>query len=120
MSRGTVAAAIIGLVVFPTLWSRTAWTQQQGRQYTEISGSGQSLYNIAIPPVLAGPGAQGQARVLQRVLANDLTLVGLFKVLDSRGFLANLKREGTGINPEAWANVGAQDRCSPERRAGSF
>lgn len=108
LSRGTVAAAIIGLVVFPTLWSRTAWTQQQGRQYTEISGSGQSLYNIAIPPVLAGPGAQGQARVLQRVLANDLTLVGLFKVLDSRGFLANLKREGTGINPEAWANVGAQ------------
>lgn len=81
---------------------------QQPREYTEIAGTGESLYRIAVAPVSAAPRLDAQARTLQGVLTNDLTLIGLFKVLDPRGFLANLRAEGTSIDPAAWANVGAQ------------
>ncbi len=76
--------------------------------YTTITGSGESLYRIAIPPVLDGGGAGGAAKTLADVMSNDMTLIGLFKVLSPAGFLANLAKEGTGIDLQAWVNVGAQ------------
>jgi TolB protein len=104
---GEARAVAVGLVVLCVLASSTpSWGQQ--REYTEIAGSGQSLYRIAVAPVLSSPLVSAKARILQSVLANDLVLVGLFKVLDPRGFLANLKTEGTRIDPKSWANVGAQ------------
>ena len=79
------------------------------RQYTEIAGTGQTLYRIAVAPVLrAGAGVDAEALVLQQVLARDLNLIGLFKVLDTRGFLADLRGEGTGVDSQRWAEVGAQ------------
>ena len=48
------------------------------------------------------------ARIVHSVLANDLKLIGLFKILNPRGFLADLKREGVGIQPDRWSSVGAQ------------
>lgn len=87
----------------------TALSQtNSGRQYTEISGTGQSLFRIAIPPVIDGGGAQSSLGEIQSVMANDLTLIGLFKVLNPSGFLANLTKEGTGLDPSAWSNIGAQ------------
>ncbi|MBK8481595.1 MAG: PD40 domain-containing protein [Proteobacteria bacterium] len=97
-----VAAALVGL--------RTSAAQSAGaRQYTEIAGTGQTLYRIAVAPALqSGSGMGGDALQLQQVLARDLTLIGLFKVLDTRGLLADLAAEGTGIEPQRWADVGAQ------------
>ena len=89
------------------LASATARAQDDDK-YTVITGSGESLYRIAIPPVLDGGGAAEPARTLQAVMQNDMTLIGLFKVLSPSGFLANLGREGTGIEPQAWINIGAQ------------
>jgi len=80
----------------------------QDRQYTEISGTGQTLFRIAIPPVLDGGGAAAPAKTLQAVMSNDMLLFGLFKVLNPAGFLANLAKEGVGIDLAAWVNVGAQ------------
>jgi TolB protein len=84
-----------------------ALAQNEG-DYTVITGTGQSLYRIAIPQLIDGGGAAAQARLGQQVLTNDLSLYGLFKVLDPRGFLANLGQEGLGIVRQAWLNVGAQ------------
>ena len=47
-------------------------------------------------------------QVATTTITRDLTLSGLFKVLNSKGFLANLKSEGTSIVPKNWLNVGAQ------------
>jgi TolB protein len=101
LTRSLAAAAlvVVGLA---------APAQAQNRQYTEISGSGQSLYRIAIPPVLDGGGAGAAAKTLQAVMINDMTLIGLFKVLSPAGFLANLAKEGVGIETAPWINVGAQ------------
>ncbi|MCK5800351.1 MAG: PD40 domain-containing protein [Deltaproteobacteria bacterium] len=91
-----------------------AWTTQVAaqkapeRQYTEISGSGQSLYRIAIPPALSLGAMGSKPQTLTSVLANDLKLIGLFKLLDRRGYLANLKAEGVSLVPKDWINVGAQ------------
>jgi len=84
-----------------------AWAQK-GRQYTEIAGTGQTLFKLAIPPVIDGGAAGKQAKVLRDVMNRDMLLIGLFKVIDPKSYLADLHREGTGIKPEAWANVGAQ------------
>ncbi|MCC6751025.1 MAG: PD40 domain-containing protein, partial [Deltaproteobacteria bacterium] len=81
---------------------------QGGGSYTEIQGTGQSLYRIAVPPVLDDGGAAPQAQVATQVMTRDLKLYGLFKVLDPKGFLADLAKEGTGIDASAWANAGAQ------------
>lgn len=81
---------------------------QPKREYTEISGTGQTLYRIAVPPVIDGGGAAEAARTLAAVVGNDMTLSGLFKVLSPSGFLANLQKEGTGIELDPWVNVGAQ------------
>lgn len=79
-----------------------------GRQYTEIAGTGESLYNIAVASPLAASGTESDARLLQQVLSRDLQLIGLFRVLDPRGFLANLSAEGTRIQPQSWLQIGAQ------------
>jgi TolB protein len=81
---------------------------QEGRQYTEITGTGQSLFRIAIPPVLDGGGAATAARTATDVMNRDLTLIGLFKVLNPKSFLANLAQEGVALKLEPWVNVGAQ------------
>ena len=85
-----------------------AHAQQPKREYTEISGTGQTLYRIAVPPVIDGGGASAAAKTLAAVVTNDMTLIGLFKVLSPSGFLANLQKEGTGIELDPWVNVGAQ------------
>jgi len=81
---------------------------QEERKYTVITGTGQALYRLAIPAVQDGGGAKGAAKTATSVMNRDLTLIGLFKVLSPKGFLANLKREGTSIVAQDWINVGAQ------------
>lgn len=78
------------------------------RKYTTIAGVGQSLYKIAVPPALSIGKMGSKPRTMTNVLANDLKLIGLFKLLNPKGFLANLKAEGVSINPKDWINVGAQ------------
>jgi len=58
--------------------------------------------------VLDGGGAVAAAATIQSVVARDLTLVGLFKILDPSAVLANLQQEGTGIEPRDWDSIGAQ------------
>jgi TolB protein len=82
--------------------------QDEDRKYTVITGTGEALFRIAIPPVIDGGGAADAAKTIQTVMVNDVTLIGLFKVLSPAGFLANLAKEGVAVDLQPWVNVGAQ------------
>jgi TolB protein len=90
---------------------------QDDSRYTVITGTGQTLYRIAIPPVIDGGAGAAAAKTAQSVMTRDMTLIGLFKVLSPKGFLANLGREGTGIKLQDWINVGAQGVVKAKARA---
>ena len=100
-----LAKIALGAVVLSLVTNAQA---QEDRRYTVITGTGTVLFKLAIPAALDGGGAGPAARTVTDVMNRDMTLIGLFKVLDPKGFLADLQREGTGIDPQAWTSVGAQ------------
>lgn len=72
----------------------------------DVSGAERALYRIAIPNLLGSN--QGAASEGAEVIRNDLRLVSLFQVLDPKGFLADLPKEGLGYVEAPWSSVGAQ------------
>ncbi|MBW2700022.1 MAG: Tol-Pal system beta propeller repeat protein TolB [Deltaproteobacteria bacterium] len=86
---------------------------QNERPYLEISDPNFRAYPLAIPEFKdlgQGSGAKAAATGLQ-TLRFDLSLTGVFNLLDPRSFLVNPKQEGlTGasINFANWINVGAE------------
>jgi len=62
-----------------------------------------TLYPIAVPMAPEGD----VAREIAQVASFDLSVAGVFKVLDPQSFLADLKAEGIGIDPQKWKDVGA-------------
>jgi TolB protein len=67
-----------------------------------LQGLEARLLPVAIP---AFRGAGGDA--ISSVVANDLRLSALFRVLDPRSFTADLDAEGLSITPASWTSVGA-------------
>ena len=70
----------------------------------DISKPQRSKYAIAIPE---GPGKDKTAKMVAEVASFDLGVAGWFRVLDPKSFLADLKKEGLGIDTEKWKDVGA-------------
>lgn len=104
MKRSTITVPILLLCAASSI----AAAQSSARQYTEIAGSGKTLYKIAIAPAIDKGGAAAPAREATTVLTRDMTLIGLFKVLSPKGFLADLRKEGVSIEPQKWIDIGAQ------------
>jgi TolB protein len=71
----------------------------------DVNGAKRTLYPIAVPASLEGDAAA--AKEVAQVAAFDLSVAGMFKVLDPQGFLADLKAEGLTIDPAKWKDVGA-------------
>jgi TolB protein len=71
----------------------------------DVKGAKRTLYPIAVPTSLEGDAAA--AKEVAQVAAFDLSVAGVFKVLDPQGFLADLKAEGLAIDPAKWKDVGA-------------
>jgi TolB protein len=71
----------------------------------DVKGANRTLYPIAVPASQEGDAAA--AREVAQVAAFDLSVAGVFKVLDPAGFLADLKAEGLTIDPAKWKDVGA-------------
>ena len=111
ISQCLVVAAAGALCLLPPLVSR-AQQQPAGQPVTAVPNVGDititlqgleaRLLPIAIP---AMRGPSGEA--LSAVIANDLRLSALFRVLDPRSFTANLDAEGLTINAPSWATAGA-------------
>jgi len=71
----------------------------------EIRGAKHTLYPIAVPTSPEGDATA--AKEVAQVASFDLSVAGVFKVLDPQGFLADLKAEGLTIEPQKWKDVGA-------------
>ena len=71
----------------------------------DVKGANRTLYPIAVPQSQEGDAAA--AREIAQVASFDLSVAGVFKVLDPAGFLADLKAEGLIIDPAKWKDVGA-------------
>lgn len=82
----------------------------QERTYIDVGSPNFQPLPIAIAPFsLPGAGADAAARETWETVRGDLTLSGLFKVLDPKGFLAD-PSEGLGaesIKFARWGDVGA-------------
>jgi TolB protein len=95
-----VAAACAGALV-----STAHADDPAGGVVIDVSGAKRTLYPIAIPTSPDGDAAV--TREAAQVTSFDLSVAGVFKVLDPAGFLADLKAEGLGIDPQKWKDVGA-------------
>jgi TolB protein len=71
----------------------------------DVNASKRTLYPIAVP--VSPEGDPSVAREVAQVASFDLGVAGIFKVLDPQSFLADLKAEGVGIDPQKWKDVGA-------------
>jgi TolB protein len=71
----------------------------------DVKGAKRTLYPIAVPASQEGDATA--AREVAQVASFDLSVAGVFKVLDPAGFLADLKAEGLIIDPQKWKDVGA-------------
>jgi TolB protein len=76
---------------------------QEGGVVIDVKGATRGAYPIALPAAIDGDSAAEIAKVE----SFDLQLGGVFKVLDPASFLADLKSEGLGIEPQKWKDVGA-------------
>jgi TolB protein len=63
------------------------------------------LYPIAVPMPASGDPVLSQ--LVTQVQSFDLAVSSWFKVLDPKSFLADLRTEGMGIDPQRWKDVGA-------------
>lgn len=79
--------------------------EPSGGVVIDVNGAKRTLYPIAVPLSLEGDAAA--AKEVAQVAAFDLSVAGVFKVLDPQGFLADLKAEGLTIDPQKWKDVGA-------------
>src|SRR5262249_22795344 len=71
----------------------------------DVKGANRTLYPIAVPASQEGDAAA--AKEVAQVASFDLSVAGVFKVLDPAGFLADIKGEGLIIDPQKWKDVGA-------------
>jgi TolB protein len=81
------------------------------REYIVISDPNFQPYPIAIPAFKDMGGATGLEKEGLETLRFDLGMVGVFKLLDSRSFIADPKQEGlssASIDFGNWINVGAE------------
>ncbi|HTM23491.1 MAG TPA: hypothetical protein VL172_23370 [Kofleriaceae bacterium] len=75
-----------------------------GTVVIDVNNTKRSLYPIALP---VGDGDASLARMVSDVQSFDLSVSGWFRVLDPRGYLADLRKEGLDIEPQKWRDVGA-------------
>lgn len=70
----------------------------------DVSGTKGGKYPIALP---TAPENDAVAKEIAAIQSFNLTVAGPFKVLDPQSFLADLRAEGLGIDPQKWKDVGA-------------
>ena len=70
----------------------------------DVNGAKRGLYPIALP---VAPDGDAASKEVAQVEGTDLTVAGVFKVLDPTSFLADLKSEQLNIDPQKWKDVGA-------------
>lgn len=100
-----VVALVVAVACAGVLAPGARADEPSGGVMIEVNGARHTLYPIAVP---ASPeGDATTAKEVAQVASFDLSVAGVFKVLDPQGFLADLKAEGLAIEPQKWKDVGA-------------
>jgi TolB protein len=81
-----------------------AHADDNGGVMIDVNGAKRGLYPIATP---LAPEGDAASKEVSTVESFDLSVAGVFKVLDPTSFLADLKTEQLGIDPQKWKDVGA-------------
>jgi TolB protein len=101
----SVVALVLAVTCAGVLTPDARADEPTGGVVIEINGAKRTLYPIAVPTSPDGDAAA--AKEIAQVASFDLSVAGVFKVLDPQGFLADLRSEGLGIDPQKWKDVGA-------------
>jgi TolB protein len=104
-ARGVALAIAIAAVTAGSVDSFAQPNEPKSGVVIDVNAPKRTLYPIAIP--MSPEGDATASREISTVASFDLTVAGLFKVLDPAGFLADLKAEGLGIDPKRWKDAGA-------------
>src|SRR5688500_12371547 len=91
-ARGVILAVIVGLVAASSV--AVAQPEPKGGVVIDVNASKRTLYPIAVP--MSPEGDQGVAKEIAAVASFDLSVAGVFKVIDPQSFLADLRAEGIG------------------------
>jgi len=76
-----------------------------------IVGPGATSYPIAVSPLKAGSGADRAGTAFADIVAKDLELSGLFRVIDRAAYIEDAQRSGVTaetIDFHDWSTIGAQ------------
>ncbi len=99
--RRLAIVAIVAVLALPSV----ARADDDGGTAIEVKGIKRGSYPFAVP---LGVDSDGDlAKQVQDIASFDMKVAGWFKVLDPKSFLADLKAEGLGIDPQKWKDVGA-------------
>lgn len=98
------AVGVVVLAVLASAVQAQPAGDKGGGVVIDVSGQKGGKYPIALP---TAPENDAVASEIAQVESFDLNVAGPFKVLDPKGFLADLKSEGVGIEPQKWKDVGA-------------
>ena len=102
---GVARVAVLVSLIVAALGSVARADDHSGGVVIDVNGAKRTLYPVAVP---ASPeGDTAAAREIAQVASFDLSVAGVFKVLDPQGFLADLKAESLTIDPQKWKDVGA-------------
>ena len=70
----------------------------------DVNATKKGNYPLALP---LAPEGDAISKEISQVASFDMSVAGAFKVLEPASFLADLRSEGLGIDPEKWKSVGA-------------
>ena len=95
---------MIPLVAIAALAGAARADDPAGGVVIEVNGATRGLYPIAAP---TAPEGDATAKEISQIESFDFSVAGVFKVLEPASFLADLKAEALGIEPQKWKDVGA-------------
>jgi TolB protein len=97
--QNLIALAVLGLVV-----STAQADDPSGGVIFDVNGANRGLYPIATP---TSPAGGKDASDVAQIESTDLSLAGVFKVVDPKSYLADLSAEQLNIEPQKWKDTGA-------------
>lgn len=96
---GVVLVAALGLVL-----AAGSRAQADDGVVIDVNATKKGNYPLALP---LAPEGDAISKEIAQVESFNMSVAGVFKVLDPASFLADLKTEGLSIDPQKWKDVGA-------------
>lgn len=100
-----------GIAVAVAMWTVLAAHVAAAQVRGTIVGPGATSFPIAVSPLKSTSGAEREAGVFADVVAKDLDLSGLFRVIDRGAYIENAQQSGVTaetIDFHDWSTIGAQ------------